>query len=142
MDVIHEEIESMFRGYIVLSLAQIDFDSGRELQPDIVRRLRERFALQGCQRHNTENAIPAIVEPELLRDSYLSIGVASIPLSVSHAIALGVVSCDPVVCLHGKHRIHAARSLLFRDDAWWVVKVFDPGELAPPSLVDSSADAS
>lgn len=33
-----------------------------------------------------------------------------------------------VVCIHGKHRIHAARRFLPVSDQWWIAKVFDSGK--------------
>jgi hypothetical protein len=33
-----------------------------------------------------------------------------------------------VLCLHGKHRICAARKFLGLSERWWIAKIFDSGK--------------
>ena len=119
---IYAEIERHSKGYARVSINKLEFHSARDLDDKNVDRLLGIFRLRGCQRDDPANAVPAVVEDQTLADislalSQTGIGARTVPLS-------GTVELQ---CLHGRHRISAARRFLPASDKWWTVKVFDRG---------------
>jgi hypothetical protein len=119
---IYAEIERHCKGYARVNINNLEFHSARDLDDQNVDRLLGIFRLRGCQRDDPANAVPVVVEDQTLADisSALSqnpIGARTVPLS-------GTVKLQ---CLHGRHRISAARRFLPASDKWWTVKVFDHG---------------
>lgn len=119
---IYAEIVRHFRGYARVNIDNLEFHSVRDLDDQNVDRLLGIFRLCGCQRDDPANAVPVVVEDQTLSDfspalSQTTIGARTVPLS-------GTVKLQ---CLHGRHRISAARRFLAASDNWWTVKVFDYG---------------
>ena len=123
------ELDRHFQGYARVKLENIDFDSGRDLDDRQVKRLLHIFKQQGCQREDTTNAISILV-------AKTASGNGPTQQDSSGSGVHSVVSAQlphlnsKVLCLHGKHRIYAARKFLKNDDRWWTAKVFDTGRLS------------
>ena len=123
----YAQLDCHFQGYARVKLEDIDFNSGRELDGQNVKRLVGIFKLQGCVRENTANAISVLVERGALGNVRTQQGS---PSSAVHSIIptrLPYLNTK-VLCLQGKHRICAARKFLHHTNRWWTVKVFDAGK--------------
>lgn len=116
-------------GCVRVALERLDFtrSSARPLDRSNVARLVSSFELGGCLRHDACYHVPAVMDDGLLRRSVLD-GGASMNDLRSHdpsvwprlALPVGV----QVQCLHGQHRIAAARQYLLGQDRWWVIDVY------------------
>ncbi|KAK3045703.1 hypothetical protein LTR09_012748 [Extremus antarcticus] len=119
---IHTHLDRHFVGYARISIDDIDFESGRDKDNRNVTRL-VGILERSCERENPANAISVVVEKGSLteahhKDLHSSTGVSLIPSQLPFLHT-------KVVCLHGKHRIFAAREILSNSDRWWIAKIFD-----------------
>ncbi|KAL6716955.1 hypothetical protein ACLMJK_004868 [Lecanora helva] len=122
---------SRFYGTAKIHLKHLVFQSTSELpsqltlNPKNVERLTQIFRLEGCQRLDLEHHVPAIISKEDL-DSSLQlsgIGVEDLRRRASPP-TLYLPEAKPLICLHGKHRVAAARNVLLPGNKWWTVDLF------------------
>ncbi|KAL9129890.1 MAG: hypothetical protein Q9217_001790 [Psora testacea] len=81
----------------------------RQFDPRNKDRLVSIFRFQGCCRDDAVHRVPALIEPELYHEAD---GNGFLDLST------------PVRCLHGRHRLEAAKEFLPVGDQWWTVDFF------------------
>ena len=62
------QLDRHFQGYARVTLDNIDFSSGRDLENQNVNRLVRVFELEGCKRESTANAISVLVERSALEE--------------------------------------------------------------------------
>ena len=122
---VYAQLDDHFRGYARVRLDDIEFDSGRDLDSRNVRRLLGVFK-RSCERENPGNAISVVVEKQIFAD---------LPQQDLHPEATHFFVPEQlpylkskVLCLHGKHRICAARSFLSHSERWWIAKIYDSGK--------------
>ncbi len=120
-----------YRGTARIRLENLYFepDESRELSRKNVERLKERFRkdiLRLVPRHH----IPAVVDQADLDD-----GIQASKISAG-ALLSNLHDQPPMLqfptrlrltCLHGRHRIQAARETLSPNDAWWTVDLYLTG---------------
>lgn len=123
----YPQLDRHFQGYARVKLEDVNFDSGRDLDGQNVDRLIGIFQLQGCERENTANAISVLVEKGALRNVLTQQGSLSSGLHSIIPDQLPFLNTK-VLCLQGKHRICAARTLLRHPNRWWTAKIFDAGK--------------
>ena len=123
---VYAQLDHHCRGYARVELDDIEFDSGRDLDDHNVERLIKVFELVGCKREHPANAISVMVEKEVLANMLTQQLLYSSSL---HSLVPTQLQClnTKVTCLHGRHRICAARKFLQPSDRWWTVKLFDSG---------------
>ena len=119
---VHAEIDHHLKDFARVKLNDIEFDTGADLDSRNVKRLTRVFKLQGCRREDPPNAIPVVVGTEFLAQQGLHPWTLRSYVSTQLPLLSG-----KVICLHGKHRICAAREFLHASDQWWTVKIFDSG---------------
>ena len=121
------QLDSHFQGYARVELDNIDFSSGRDLEDQNVNRLIRVFELEGCKRESTANAISVLVEKNAIEEAHAQQCSSSAAIHSINPTQLPLLNAK-VLCLHGKHRIHAARKFLPCRDWWWTVKIFSPSK--------------
>lgn len=105
-----------FLGTARIRLEHLRFESGvRDYDEKNVARLINVFKLEKCQREAPKNRIPAIISSTMLGEWQRSEQPTELLLS----------SADTILCLHGKHRVIAAREFLLERDQWWIVSLYD-----------------
>lgn len=129
-----EEKQTCFRGSARIHLKHLRFEDFTEdqnrlfLDPKNVARLIQVFTLEGCLRLDIEHHIPAIVKERDLQKS----------LSVSNVVGgdlfkrgappeLKFAADVTLICLHGRHRLEAAKKFLLPGDLWWTVDLYSEG---------------
>ncbi|KAF2158949.1 hypothetical protein M409DRAFT_38039 [Zasmidium cellare ATCC 36951] len=119
-----------FRGYALIRMNQLQFQTGRELNNKHVAKLRKIFQLEGCYHYDHRHSIPVIMNESLLLDalSRQHPGLDQLPTTGEEAPALRFAADVQVICLHGRHRIAAAEQTLGLLDRWWIVEVFSDGK--------------
>lgn len=114
-----------------------DWDLGvRALDSRNVARLVQIFELEGCFRREPDHYVPALISSEVLsaalsqgnRNAGDLLAVADEPLELNVSSSL--------ICLHGRHRLEAAKQHLNLDDKWWVVDLYLSG-LCSMTLADT-----
>ena len=130
------------QGTARVRLRSLDFpqDSFDDLDPVNVARLRSCLR-RNCCRLDVHNFIPAIIDERSLRDA----------LEVSRLSRERLLSCPNgdipeltfpegfrLQCLHGRHRIEAAKDVLPPGDKWWTVDLYRSGTAS--GLIESGAD--
>jgi len=120
MEVHVATLRNYFLGNAQVQLQNVDFAPGvRDFDKANVDRLVNIFRLEGCQRDDPTHFVPGLIAREHLGPEWqqlLEPQRLSLPTSVV------------MRCLHGKHRILAAKEVLPPHEQWWNVALYDEGE--------------
>ncbi|KAF1352972.1 hypothetical protein EJ07DRAFT_13857, partial [Lizonia empirigonia] len=142
VDHVEEEIErqksSHFRGRAKVPLDFLHFSehSPRDVDRGNVQRLMGVFREEGVKRLQNEHHIPAVVGKDDLLSAVQLSGVSLVDLlnsSQENPPRLTFSDGYRLRCLHGKHRIEAAKNsaCLQGQDRWWTVTLYSEGMLSP-----------
>lgn len=98
-------------------------------QPDkrIVEQLKRDFEGEGCIKDQANNRIPAIIHDSILESGLekLAISTEAFKASSKEKPVHIYFSADvKLQCLHGQHRILAAKEFLDASDRWWTVDLY------------------
>lgn len=133
-----EEVErqksSHFRGRARVPLQFLHFSehNPRDLDQSNVRRLIGVYAEEGVKRLQYEHYVPAVIGKDDLSSALQLSGLSLVDLlnsSQSKPPRLTFPEGFRLTCLHGKHRIEAAKhsSSLQGDHRWWTVTLYSEG---------------
>lgn len=132
------EKQAHFAGCAKVQFKHLTFDVNHSqptilaLDPKNVERLIQVFKLEGCLRLDIAHHIPAIVNAQTLRESLYQ---SQVPENTLHGRqnppALRFPDNTYLLCLHGKHRIAAAREILLPGDTWWTVDLYLDSQSIP-----------
>jgi hypothetical protein len=119
-----------FRGTVRVRLNQLQFSSSvRPLDQKIVHALKRDFRAEGCLQHQKCCSIPALITEsdfsailEHLRLTPEALKIAEPQPEIPSAVQLE--------CLHGQHRISAARDFLPLSEHWWLVDLYINSQLS------------
>lgn len=108
-----------FLGTFRIHLDHLSFDwiPTAYLDEKNVERLELAFK-KDCQRLLKENRISAVINKS-------SLGKATPRGHENSIISLSFDSEVRLKCLNGKHRIAAAKGILYGEDRWWSVNLYD-----------------
>jgi hypothetical protein len=118
-----------------LEVLHFQWNEPRELSQKNVERMKEIFrgdktAYGNIRRLDPRNHIPAVVEQSVLDDAILASEVSAERLLSNpdnNPPVLKFAAGYLLTCLHGRHRIEAAREVLPSTDAWWTVDLYLAG---------------
>ena len=102
----------------------------RELSRKNVERLKEVFRTDKIRRLEPRNHIPAVVDQSDLDDAIQASEISAESLLSNpdnDPPVLRFPTRHHLTCLHGRHRIQAARETLPPTDAWWTVDLYLAG---------------
>ena len=121
-----------YRGTAIIRLESLHFpcDATRELNRKNVDRLKKCFRKEGCRRLEVENHIPATIDESRLQEAVTASGFRSNDLLTNQREGYPELKLPPsyrLTCLHGQHRIQAAREVLAQRNAWWAVDLYVTG---------------
>ena len=125
------ELQTKFLGSAKIHLRHLLFEHDKTfLDPKNIKRLTQIFELEGCHRLEVEHRVPAIIDDSVLRNCLVhshitNVDVLKIPIPPTLELPAGV----QLTCLHGKHRIAAAKAFLLPGDNWWTVDLYSGSEL-------------
>ena len=118
-----------FRGKAKVRITKLKFDDERiscqPLRPDNVSRLVKIFSLEGCFRLDPEHHVPCLISEHILNTSLHNSGLNPEDLlepGEPPSLNLGEHS---LLCLHGRHRIEAAKQFLEPFEEWWIVDLYE-----------------
>ena len=96
-------------------------DNPRQISEKNAVRLLNRFELHQCDRLEPRNYVSAFIPLDK---------VPSIPPAYKLYDEPQFLSPDcPLICVHGQHRLLAARLYLEASDRWWVANIYSNGSL-------------
>ena len=95
-------------------------DNPRQLDPRNVANLLEKFVLEDCNRLDPEHYVSALIRrADLPQGSQTKDNPFKEPQHFDPQY--------PLLCVHGKHRLEAARQFLAGDEEWWVADLYSDG---------------
>ena len=118
----------LFRGSAKIRLDCLFFEDdpyGEFVDPKNVTRLIQIFELEGCLRLDIEHHIPVLIEQDLLEECIAQTLID--PAKLLNGDIVPELELPPntkLNCLHGRHRIAAARKFLLPVDRWWTVDLY------------------
>ena len=121
-----------FRGSAKIHLKNLQFEiedipGGRTLDPKNVARLIRIFNLEGCLRLDMEHHIPAIINEDVLRRGIARSDIRRSEMFKCQSPPFLNLNTSALRCLHGRHRITAAKEFLLPGDKWWTVDLYSEG---------------
>ncbi len=126
-----------FYGSIKCPMRRLRYESitvdPRQLDPKNVARLFGIFKLEGCRRFESQNHVPALISQTVLNGLLEQIPGGQLSLNPQDKTPLHVDPKHDLKCLHGRHRIEAAKKYLHPDDKWWIVDLYADGKVPLPS---------
>ena len=131
-----EDKLSNYRGTAKIHLKHLTFDSIDQkenlishVDPKNVARLIQIFKIEGCLRLNEEHRIAAIISEGVLEKALKGSSLTQHRiLAPGDPPQLKFDGVTTIRCLHGKHRIAAAKEVLVVGDKWWVVDLYSDGK--------------
>jgi hypothetical protein len=116
-----------FLGFARISLRALTFEhplaqrlQRRQAVEKNVARLTEIFKQTSCDRGKEKNAIIAVFSPHNLTRTLPK----TIDSTIECAIEVPFLPVPSVDCLHGLHRVLAARKIFDEEDDWWLVRLY------------------
>lgn len=136
---IAEDRSANYRGTVRVRFEFLEFDaeSARELDPKNVQRLIGIYETAGCHRSNPEHRIPAVISQKDL-DLAIKHSATSLESLLTHSSGqpqdLKFPQHHSLICLHGQHRVEAAKrwAKLSPKEKWWVVDLYLEGMMNCP----------
>lgn len=99
----------------------------RPLDGKNVSRLHNIFELEGCSRLDPDNYVPTLINRKVLADALGKGGSLDVSLGGCGELSLLEVE-EPLICLHGRHRLAAATRYFFQpEQKWWIVDLYLDG---------------
>ena len=122
-------IERNFYGTARIDLKYLYFDEEQGIDMNNVARLKRIFNQEGCLRLQPSHRIPATINTNVLERAIRQDGSKREDLlhPRDRIPNLKLSNRDRVDCLHGRHRIEAARQFLPLEDEWWVIDLYSVG---------------
>ena len=125
------EKQSCFRGSAKIHLKHLKCENVAKedqrlfLDPKNVARLVQIYKLEGCLRLDIEHHVPAIIKESELQKSLSISNVDGVDLLKRGSPPELEFSDDvTLICLHGRHRLEAAKEFLLPGDRWWIVDLY------------------
>ncbi|KAL2049567.1 hypothetical protein ABVK25_010146 [Lepraria finkii] len=114
-----------YRGSAKVKLKHLRFDTSAFLDAKNVTRLTQIFELEGCHRLDLEHRVPATIKENVLQSTLRLSNITTVDLMRRIPPKLELPTDVELDCLHGKHRIAAAKKFLYLpDDKWWTVDLY------------------
>lgn len=121
-----------YRGTARVPLHLLCFERGelRDLNRRNVERLKTVFHSETVRRLDPRNRVPAVISQSGLDEAVAASGISAERLlndADNDPPALHFPAGVQLTCLHGRHRVQAARETLPPTDAWWAVDLYLAG---------------
>lgn len=120
-----------FYGYAIISLDKLSFEhplarNHRPVSKNNVERILKLFREVGCGNDVAEYAVTASVDAARLEYYLEEQGYGSLPQTIEDSTDVPRLDM-PVECLHGLHRILAAKRFLKGGERWWMARIYRAG---------------
>lgn len=119
-----------YRGSAQVYLEHLDFPHPcRHVDISVIEQLSRNFEGEGCMRDT--NRIPAIIDDVILFAALSKLGINNEAFKAISNSAPPLFQLErdvKVECLHGQHRILAAKKFLKPKDRWWIVDFYSNGQ--------------
>ncbi|KIV81283.1 hypothetical protein PV11_03480 [Exophiala sideris] len=117
---------------ISLDILKFQLEAHEQLNRENVERLKGIYRREGYRPQFINNRILVEIDETCFEAALTLSGVAATELLTSQREAypeLRLPAGTEITCLHGKHRIQAAREFLSPRDKWWIADVYLANEL-------------
>lgn len=112
-------------GSALVSLLELSFENEfRKFDEKNVHRPQKIFVIEGCKRYDPINHVPALITRRDLKRAIRKSGVPLKDLKHHEPPYIDMHRAPSLVCLHGFHRIAAARAFLGPHEQWWVLDLY------------------
>ena len=120
------------RGRARVALGSLQFEeetvrAGRRLDSKNVERLVRAYEQGTCLRRDPRHFIAGIIPDNVLQEALSSCGVGQDALFAAGEPPFLDMGAHSITCLHGKHRIEAAKQYFGQVDDWWIIDLYSPG---------------
>ena len=119
-----------FKGAARVSIQHLEFPHPtRPIDRKAIRQLIREFDGEGCIREEASHRIPVVIDNSILQAALerLSLTAETFRSKADHPPFLKLGSGVKLECLHGQHRVLAAKEHLAASQLWWVVDIYGTG---------------
>jgi Protein of unknown function (DUF3723) len=121
-----------YKGTAVVWIAHLHFPNPcRQVDRKVIKQLKRDFEGEGCIREKPTNWVPAIIDEPTLQAvlGNLATGAEAVRVaSKANPPKLNLGREVKLECLHGQHRILAAKEFLDSSQRWWVVDLYSTSQ--------------
>ncbi len=120
-----------FKGTARVPITHLDFPHPvREIDRKAIKQLIRDFEGEGCIREEPSHRIPAVIDDSILEEALekISLTAEAFKAKADNPPILKLSSGVKLECLHGQHRVLAAKEHLAASQWWWVVDFYGTGE--------------
>jgi hypothetical protein len=119
-----------FKGAARVSIQHLEFPHPtRQIDRRAIRQLVRDFEGEGCIREKPSHRIPIIIDNSILQAALekLSLTAEAFRSKADYPPFIELGSGVKLECLHGQHRVLAAKEHLAASQWWWVVDIYGTG---------------
>jgi hypothetical protein len=138
---ISEDKHAKYKGTAQISIEHLDFPHPcRQVDKKIIEQLKRDFEGEGCIKDQPNNWIPAVIHDSTLQAALEKLATSTEKFkaaSKEKPLQLHFPHGVKLECLHGQHRILAAKEFLDQSDLWWTVDLYDTSQCIESSSLSS-----
>lgn len=112
-------------------ITHLDFPyPSRQINRRIITQLKRDFDGEGCIKEQPDHRIPAVIDNSVLRAGLQRLAISTETFratSKDNPPQLHLGSGIKLECLHGQHRVVAAKEHLVPSLRWWIVDLYSSG---------------
>ncbi|KAG0645121.1 hypothetical protein D0Z07_9209 [Hyphodiscus hymeniophilus] len=121
-----------YRGSAKVWISHLEFPHpSRQVDRRVIEQLKRDFDGEGCIKERANHRIPAVID-----DSTLQVGLEKLSITAEtfkvtsrdNPPNLRLKSGIKLECLHGQHRVLAAKEHLIPSLRWWIVDLYSTGQ--------------
>jgi hypothetical protein len=119
-----------FKGAARVSFRHLEFPyPARQIDEKVIQQLLRDFDGEGCIREERSHWIPVVIDESILQTTLEknSLTPETFKAKADHPPILKLESGVKLECLHGQHRILAAKEHLAASHWWWVIDIYGTG---------------
>ena len=118
-----------FRGTARIRLddLRLSAHNGKEMSRGNVDRLKAIFEEEGCRRLEVQHHVPALIDKQALDRAVANAKISPAALQEANGNYPELLLPAQIDCLHGQHRIQAAKEFLPPREKWWAVDLYHAG---------------
>ncbi|CAL8575817.1 hypothetical protein XPA_001720 [Xanthoria parietina] len=122
------EKQKAYLGSIKYPLSYLEEESAavnpRQTDPKNIQRLLNIFRLEGCCRLEPRNRVPVLISEPQYERLINQLPDKGVQLRDCNVEPPETTWAEKLVCLHGKHRLEAARHYLGSGQKWWIIDLY------------------
>ena len=117
-----------YKGSAQVWITHLDFPHPiRQIDRRVITQLKRDFDGEGCIKTRPEHRVPAVIGESMLQEALQKLAISSETfkaISRDNPLKIDLGRGAKLECLHGQHRILAAKEYLVPSLRWWILDLY------------------